>query len=126
MHGLHSRTSFTNHFFIRWIENCLQETIDPIIKLEDSMRDGVVLAKLASWFAPGIVHRIIGVILSVGRRSELEHMKDLSGLNLHFLFLSSASLLLRTPNTSFSILKTSTPSSRLCVRFDFLRPFGLN
>lgn len=53
---------FTLTAFIRWIENCLQETIDPIIKLEDSMRDGVVLAKLASWFAPGIVHRIIGVI----------------------------------------------------------------
>ncbi|ORZ10715.1 hypothetical protein BCR42DRAFT_333150 [Absidia repens] len=44
-----------------WIENCLQEDIDPITKLEDSMRDGIVLAKLASWFAPGIVHKIIGV-----------------------------------------------------------------
>ncbi|KAI8096563.1 uncharacterized protein BX664DRAFT_257243 [Halteromyces radiatus] len=44
-----------------WIENCLQETIDPITKLEDSMKDGIVLAKLASWIAPGIVHKIISV-----------------------------------------------------------------
>ncbi|KAF1796214.1 hypothetical protein FB192DRAFT_1425310 [Mucor lusitanicus] len=38
-----------------WIEDCLQDEIDPIIKLEESMRNGIVLAKLADWFAPGIV-----------------------------------------------------------------------
>lgn len=44
-----------------WIEDCLQDEIDPIIKLEESMRNGVVLAKLADWFAPGIVHKIFQV-----------------------------------------------------------------
>ncbi|KAF7722402.1 hypothetical protein EC973_003178 [Apophysomyces ossiformis] len=42
-----------------WIESCLQEEIDPIIKLEESMRDGVVLAKLAAKFAPGTVQKIV-------------------------------------------------------------------
>ncbi|KAI8068711.1 hypothetical protein BC940DRAFT_346392 [Gongronella butleri] len=42
-----------------WIESCLLETIDPITQLEDSMKNGIVLAKLANWIAPGVVHRII-------------------------------------------------------------------
>ncbi|KAI8639558.1 hypothetical protein BD408DRAFT_371421 [Parasitella parasitica] len=41
-----------------WIEDCLQDEIDPIIKLEESMRNGIVLAKLGDWFAPGIVRKI--------------------------------------------------------------------
>lgn len=44
-----------------WIEDCLQDEIDPIIKLEESMRNGIVLAKLADWFAPGIVRKIFQV-----------------------------------------------------------------
>lgn len=44
-----------------WIEDCLQNEIDPIIKLEESMRNGIVLAKLADWFAPGIVRKIFQV-----------------------------------------------------------------
>jgi hypothetical protein len=46
----------------RWIEDCLQVEIDPIIKLEESMRNGIVLAKLAEWFAPGIVRKIFQVL----------------------------------------------------------------
>ncbi|KAI9308755.1 hypothetical protein BJ944DRAFT_246306 [Cunninghamella echinulata] len=61
-----------------WIENCLQETIDPIIKLEDSMKDGIVLAKLAHWFAPGIVQRII---------SDTKH-KFLLSENINYFFKS--------------------------------------
>lgn len=45
----------------RWIEDCLQDEIDPIIKLEESMRNGIVLAKLADWFSPGIVRKIFQV-----------------------------------------------------------------
>ncbi|KAG0183108.1 hypothetical protein DFQ29_009806 [Apophysomyces sp. BC1021] len=41
-----------------WIEDCLQEELDPIIHLEESVRDGVILAKLADWFAPGVVRKI--------------------------------------------------------------------
>ncbi|KAM3578882.1 iqgap-related protein [Umbelopsis sp. WA50703] len=41
-----------------WIEECLGEEIDPIVQLEESMRNGIVLAQLANWFAPGTVRRI--------------------------------------------------------------------
>ncbi|KAI8996948.1 hypothetical protein BDB01DRAFT_862678 [Pilobolus umbonatus] len=41
-----------------WIEDCLQDEIEPIIKLEESLRNGIVLAKLANWFSPGIVRKI--------------------------------------------------------------------
>lgn len=45
----------------RWIEDCLQYEIDPIIKLEESMRNGIVLAKLSEWFSPGIARKIFQV-----------------------------------------------------------------
>lgn len=45
----------------RWIEDCLQDEIDPIIKLEETMRNGVVLARLANWFAPGTARKIFQV-----------------------------------------------------------------
>ncbi|KAL0088212.1 hypothetical protein J3Q64DRAFT_1634972 [Phycomyces blakesleeanus] len=41
-----------------WIEDCLEYEIEPITKLEESMRNGVVLAKLADYFAPGVVRKI--------------------------------------------------------------------
>ncbi|KAI7882368.1 hypothetical protein K492DRAFT_215761 [Lichtheimia hyalospora FSU 10163] len=44
-----------------WIENCLQETIDPVIQLEESMRNGIILAKLAAWFTDGVVKKIFYV-----------------------------------------------------------------
>lgn len=46
----------------RWIENCLQDEIDPIIKLEETMRNGIILARLANWFAPGTARKIFQVI----------------------------------------------------------------
>ncbi|KAI9256879.1 hypothetical protein BY458DRAFT_441629 [Sporodiniella umbellata] len=44
-----------------WIEDCLQDEIDPIIKLEETMRNGIVLARLANWFAPGAARKIFQV-----------------------------------------------------------------
>ncbi|KAG0744590.1 hypothetical protein G6F57_004214 [Rhizopus arrhizus] len=41
-----------------WIESCLREEIDPVIRLEETMRNGIVLAKLANWFAPGTARKI--------------------------------------------------------------------
>ena len=52
---------------LRWIEECLGEEIDPIVQLEESMRNGIVLAQLAHWFAPGTVRRIFTVRASVFR-----------------------------------------------------------
>lgn len=57
-----------------WIEDCLQDEIDPIIKLEESMRNGIVLAKLADWFAPGIVRKIfqVPIVLALSLSLTLE------------------------------------------------------
>ncbi|KAL1922094.1 uncharacterized protein VTP21DRAFT_10736 [Calcarisporiella thermophila] len=41
-----------------WIEACLEEEIAPIVELEEALRNGIILAKLARWFAPPCVRRI--------------------------------------------------------------------
>ncbi|KAF9976681.1 hypothetical protein BGZ73_008078 [Actinomortierella ambigua] len=41
-----------------WIEACIGEEIDPITRLEESLRNGVVLAKLARSFDPSSVKKI--------------------------------------------------------------------
>ncbi|KAI7862611.1 hypothetical protein BDF14DRAFT_1735857 [Spinellus fusiger] len=47
-----------------WIEDCLEFEIDPITKLEESMRNGIVLAQLTEYFAPGAVRKIFFVSTS--------------------------------------------------------------
>lgn len=42
----------------RWMESCLGEEIPPIVQLEDQLRNGVILARLAKVFAPDLVPRI--------------------------------------------------------------------
>ncbi|KAI9246001.1 hypothetical protein BY458DRAFT_446972 [Sporodiniella umbellata] len=44
-----------------WIEGCLSQELDSIIELEETMRNGIVLAKLANWFAPGTARKIFQV-----------------------------------------------------------------
>ncbi|XP_044127441.1 ras GTPase-activating-like protein IQGAP3 isoform X1 [Bufo gargarizans] len=39
----------------RWMESCLNEELPPPTELEESLRNGVILAKLGSFFAPEIV-----------------------------------------------------------------------
>lgn len=41
-----------------WIEQCIDEEIPSIVKLEEALRDGVILAKLTRSFAPHLVRRI--------------------------------------------------------------------
>ncbi|CAG8564365.1 5605_t:CDS:10 [Paraglomus occultum] len=41
-----------------WIEKCIAEEINPIVELEESLRNGIVLAKLARAFEPSVVKRI--------------------------------------------------------------------
>ncbi|CAG8434697.1 12385_t:CDS:10 [Ambispora gerdemannii] len=41
-----------------WIEACVAEEIEPIVELEESLRNGIVLAKLAKSFEPTVVRRI--------------------------------------------------------------------
>jgi len=40
------------------MESCLEEEIPPIVQLEEALRDGVILARLAKVFAPDLVPRI--------------------------------------------------------------------
>ncbi|KAI8391700.1 uncharacterized protein BYT42DRAFT_489566 [Radiomyces spectabilis] len=86
-----------------WIEDCLQVEIDPIIRLEETMRDGIVLAKLASWFAPGSVHKIVTV-------SHLATCLMLRG----FRRLTTVS---RIPSINFCFRKISMLSSTVCVSY---------
>lgn len=41
-----------------WIEQCIDEEIPSIIQLEETLRNGVILAKLTRSFAPQLVRRI--------------------------------------------------------------------
>ncbi|KAK9728702.1 iqgap- protein [Basidiobolus ranarum] len=42
----------------QWIEACIEEEIAPIDKIEESLRDGVIIAKLARTFEPTCVKKI--------------------------------------------------------------------
>lgn len=48
-------------YLARWIEACINEEIDAITTLEESLRNGVVLAKLARFFDPTSVRKIFEV-----------------------------------------------------------------
>lgn len=51
----------TKYFlFNRWMEACLRETLPPTTELEENLRNGVYLAKLAHFMAPESlsVHKI--------------------------------------------------------------------
>lgn len=39
----------------RWIEACLEEDLPPTTELEEGLRNGVYLGKLANFFAPKMV-----------------------------------------------------------------------
>ncbi|CAB4438667.1 unnamed protein product [Rhizophagus irregularis] len=41
-----------------WIEACIAEEIDPIVTLEESLRNGIALAKLSKSFEPSVVKKI--------------------------------------------------------------------
>ncbi|KAL1936301.1 hypothetical protein VTP01DRAFT_435 [Rhizomucor pusillus] len=56
-----------------WIEDCLQEEIDPIIKLEETMRNGIILAKLAAWFTQGVVRKIF-----MGSKLQFRHSDNIN------------------------------------------------
>ena len=39
----------------RWIEACIQDDLPPPSQLEEALRNGVILARLAMFFAPDVV-----------------------------------------------------------------------
>lgn len=38
--------------YLRWMEACLEEELPPTTELEEGLRNGVYLSKLAKFFAP--------------------------------------------------------------------------
>ena len=40
---------------LRWMEACLEEDLPPTTELEEGLRNGVFLGKLATFFAPKMV-----------------------------------------------------------------------
>jgi hypothetical protein len=44
--------------FIRWIEACIRESIAEVTDLEEELRNGIILAKLAKTFSPQNVKKI--------------------------------------------------------------------
>jgi hypothetical protein len=70
----------------------LQDEIDPIIRLEETMRNGIVLARLTEWFAPGIVRKIFQVSLLIRKKIGFYVLKEIN----HGKFK-------RIPNCSFDI-----------------------
>jgi len=43
------------HLITRWIEACINEPISPTVELEEGLRNGVALAKLAHFISPEII-----------------------------------------------------------------------
>ncbi|OZJ04450.1 hypothetical protein BZG36_02813 [Bifiguratus adelaidae] len=60
-----------------WIESCINEHIPPIVELEESMRNGIVLAKLAKWVAPDVAKKRI----FMGEKLQFRHSD-----NYHMFF----------------------------------------
>lgn len=53
-HALFWEILLFSHCFLRWIEACIHEELPPTIELEEALRNGVICAKLANFFAPEI------------------------------------------------------------------------
>ena len=68
----------------RWMESCLGEEIPPIVQLEDRLRDGVILARLAKVFAPELVPRIFEA-----ERLQFRHSDN---INRFFRFVNQCGL----------------------------------
>lgn len=75
-----------------WIEECIDEEIPSIIKLEEDLRNGVILAKLTKRFAPNLVPKIF-----MSPKLQYRHTDN---INYFFNFLSEVGM----PNVSFNLL----------------------
>ncbi|CAI2167555.1 2722_t:CDS:10 [Funneliformis geosporum] len=61
-----------------WIEACIAEETDPIVLLEESLRNGILLAKLAKSFEPSVVRKIF-----MSPKLQFRHSD-----NINFFFLA--------------------------------------
>ncbi|KAJ3121772.1 hypothetical protein HK098_003406 [Nowakowskiella sp. JEL0407] len=68
-----------------WIENCIKESIPPIESMEEDMRNGIFLAKLAKYFQPDMVKKIFE------DRTRLQYRHS-DNINYLFTFMHSVGL----------------------------------
>lgn len=66
------------------MESCLGEEIPPIVQLEDRLRNGVILARLAKVFAPELVPRIF--------EAEKLQFRHSDNINRFFRFVNQCGL----------------------------------
>ncbi|CAG8437380.1 10108_t:CDS:10 [Acaulospora colombiana] len=72
-----------------WIEACINEEIDPIIILEESLRNGIVLAKLARSFEPSVVKRIFENLVGKLEFTDEQLHKTQKGLDASGIIMPS-------------------------------------
>ncbi|KAJ1535486.1 hypothetical protein HK096_002426, partial [Nowakowskiella sp. JEL0078] len=66
-----------------WIEACIREHIAPIDRLEEDLRNGIALARLAKFFQPAVVRKIFE------DRSKLQYRHS---DNINYLFMAMRSV----------------------------------
>lgn len=68
--------------FFRWIQTCLDDKLPPLIEFEESLRNGVVLARLANFVAPKVVReKDIFDLDQSHYKVSLRYLLPLAGLN---------------------------------------------
>jgi len=93
---------------IRWMESCLGEEIPPIVQLEECLRNGVILARLARVFEPDLVPRIF--------EAEKLQFRHSDNINRFFRFVAQCGL----PDvyislSTYSNCSNSVSSLRTCT-----------
>lgn len=87
------------------MESCLGEEIPPIVQLEDRLRNGVILARLAKVFAPDLVPRIF--------EAEKLQFRHSDNINRFFRFVERCGLPDVCPYPRSLILSNSVSNSQI-------------
>lgn len=94
----------------QWIEQCIEEEIPSIVKLEEALRDGVILAKLTQAFAPQLVRRIF-----VHPKLQYRHTDN---INFFFQFVEEIGM----PDVSYPTLDPPADTNNIALYFRAYRP----
>ena len=103
------------------MEFCLKEDLPPSVELEEGLRNGVYLGKLAHYFAPDAIplRKIYDQDMKRYEKRGL-HFKHTDNINHFFTAMQKVGL----PNVSFSLLVVALSCSEIgCFRFCLLVPY---
>ena len=92
---------------VRWMESCLGEEIPPIVQLEECLRNGVILARLARVFEPDLVPRIF--------EAEKLQFRHSDNINRFFRFVERCGLPDVSPSSNFSNYSNSVLNLPICM-----------